>query len=125
MPTSDNLGEVWISCGCCPAFAGILRLDDADGTITLVRRSFTGTLTQPMSAAQARRLHDAMYTGTGAARAIHAVDPELAPFYCPVCDASFCGEHWTRWDVFDDDHPDWRDSIRGRCPHGHERMLED
>jgi hypothetical protein len=28
-----------------------------------------------------------------------------------------------RWSVFDDDG--WHDSIRGRCPHGHERMLED
>lgn len=25
----------------------------------------------------------------------------------------------------DEEMPDWHDSVRGRCPHGHERMLED
>jgi hypothetical protein len=58
------------------------------------------------------------------ARAVFSVDPELAPFYCPTCDACYCGDHWHRRDVFDDDAA-WRDSIRGRCPEGHERMLED
>jgi hypothetical protein len=45
------------------------------------------------------------------------------PFFCPVCDKCYCGTHWKRWDVFDDDG--WHDSIRGACPEGHERMLED
>ena len=38
---------------------------------------------------------------------------------------SYCGAHWARWDVFDQGDPAHHDSIRGRCPVGHERMLED
>jgi len=47
---------------------------------------------------------------------------ELAPFYCPACDRSYCGEHWNATDVFEDGV---HDSIRGTCPEGHERLLED
>ena len=89
----------------------------------LRRSTFTGVLTQPMSAAALAAVR--LMIDAGDAGALHAFDPELAPFWCPECDASFCGEHWARWDVFDDDDPSFHDSIRGRCPHGHERMLED
>ena len=53
--------------------------------------------------------------------ALYAVDVELAPFWCPRCEASYDGASWPRWSVFHDDV--WHDSCRGRCPHGHERML--
>ncbi len=56
---------------------------------------------------------------------IFAFELELTPFYCPTCDASYCSDHWDWWDVWDDEWVAWRDSVRGRCPHGHERMLED
>jgi hypothetical protein len=38
--------------------------------------------------------------------ALHAIDPSLAPAYCPDCPASYCGEHWTG----------------GRCPLGHTKV---
>lgn len=56
---------------------------------------------------------------------LFALEPEYAPFYCPPSNASYCADRWDRWDVFDDEMPDWHDSIRGRCPRGHERMLDD
>ena len=56
---------------------------------------------------------------------LFALDFELTPFYCPDCGASYCSAHWDWWDVWDDELPGWRDSVRGRCPLGHERMLED
>lgn len=59
------------------------------------------------------------------AAALFAHDPEITPFWCPDCSASHCAGHWTRWDVFDADDPTVHDAIRGRCPRGHERMLED
>jgi hypothetical protein len=89
---------------------------------TLRSESFTGVLTAPLSLEAAARLEVALGLGDGA---VFDLDPEYAPFYCPACKASYCGEHWDRFDVFDDDFPTWHDSIRGRCPHGHERMLED
>jgi hypothetical protein len=89
----------------------------------LRRESFTSALSQRVTAETFLQLRAALDAGD--ARGIFELDPEFTPFYCPACDASYCAEHWDRWDVFDEDLPDWHDSIRGRCPYGHERMLED
>ena len=101
------------ACSICGLQAGSIELRDDE----LRRETFTGVLTQRASAGVRERLGDPA--------ALHALDPELVPFYCPACGACYCGDHWVRWDVFDDDFPGWRDSIRGRCPRGHERLLED
>ena len=87
------------------------------------RTSFTGVLTQTMNAEGIDLLKTLLTAGD--AGAVHSFDFELAPFWCPSCAASYCGDHWVRWDVFDDEEPSLHDSIRGRCPSGHERMLED
>jgi len=60
--------------------------------------------------------------GAGDARALHAIDVEIVPFWCAHCDASYCARHWTTWDIIDEGFFDER---RGRCPKGHERMLLD
>lgn len=108
-------------CSICRAVAAEFFIDGRGDEAQLWRESFTGTLSQPMAAAALERLRAAL--DEGSARRVYDVDHDLAPFYCPQCDASFCGDHWHRWDVFDDDG--FHDSIRGRCPLGHERMLED
>ena len=79
------------------------------------RETFTGTLTQAETPAVRAAIADAA--------ALHALDPELAPFYCPDCRRTYCGAHWVTEDVFEDDY--FHDSIRGTCPEGHARMLED
>ena len=56
-------------------------------------------------------------------RALFALNLEYTPFYCPRCDASFCRKHWRIWQVFEEDGR--VDCIRGTCPNGHTRMLED
>ena len=99
------------ACSVCGAAAGSIEV----GATELRRESFTSVLTQRLDARAA--------AAAGDAAALFALDPELAPFYCPECRAVYCGDHWERWDVFDDDG--WHDSIRGRCPRGHERLLED
>jgi hypothetical protein len=58
----------------------------------------------------------------GDAAALFAVDSELAPFWCPACGASYCREHYRSFDVYDEG---FFDCIRGVCPKGHERTLED
>lgn len=60
--------------------------------------------------------------GAGDARALHAIDVELVPFWCPRCRASYCGRHWETWELYDDG---FFDEKRGRCPRGHERKLID
>lgn len=91
------------------------------GSITIAggelrRVSFTGVLTQ----ASSPTIEAALLAGD--VGALHALDPELVPSWCPECGASYCGSHWIRWDEFDGD---LHEAIRGRCPVGHERMLED
>lgn len=109
------------ACRVCGRDVGWIEVDRASGVPEVVRVTFTGRLTQPAPEAVADRLAAAVQAVDAAA--VHAIDPELAPFYCPQCDASYCGEHMQHWDVFDDEG--FHDSIRGRCPEGHERMLED
>lgn len=105
------------TCAICGLTATVLDLD-AEG---LRRESFTGTLAQPLPRGPGPALRAAVAAGD--ARALHAVDPELVPCFCPECGQSYCGEHWTTRDVFDDDG--FHDAIRGTCPEGHERLLED
>ena len=105
-------------CSLCERVAGTAWLEsDAKAA----RESFSGRMWMAITREQRRALKAALRASDPAG--LFAVDLELAPFWCPKCEASYCGEHWVRWSVFDDDG--WHDSIRGRCPHGHERMLED
>lgn len=111
------------ACTVCGGLAGSLTLEGGRDSAHVLRESFTSTLTRAVERDELVALRAAL--GADDAGALFALDLELAPFYCPACDATYCGEHWQRWDVFDDDEETWHDSIRGRCPHGHERMLED
>ena len=105
----------------CGQEAGVLRFEDEGTAAGVVRSSFTSQLTGRVEQRFVEAVRQAVLAAD--ARTLYSLDPEYVPFYCPTCDASFCGEHWLRWDVFDDDG--WHDSIRGRCPKDHERMLED
>ena len=120
---ADRAKAVTFACSLCGATAGSLRLTGRRGSAGVERSSFTSTLWLKVEPGQRRSLRAALRDAD--ARALYDVDLELAPFYCPGCDAVYCGEHWQRWDVFADDHPAWHECIRGRCPQGHERMLED
>lgn len=106
------------SCSLCPQHAGTIELVTTGGRVELQRRSFTSHLTAMPTAIDPIRTAIA----TDDARVLHAIDPEYTPFYCPTCDSSYCADHWKTRDVFDNG---WHDSIRGTCPHGHERLLED
>jgi hypothetical protein len=97
-------------CALCSKKAATLTCKDGE----LRRETFTGTLTQPES--------EAIRFAIGNAAVLYALDPELAPFYCVDCHRTYCGDHWRREDVFDGD---FHDCIRGTCPVGHTRMLED
>jgi hypothetical protein len=115
--------EATFTCSLCGATAGSLEVRGSATDAELRRETFTGVLTQRLSAGASGLLREALTEGD--AGRVFALDPEFAPFYCPQCEDSYCARHWERWDVFDDDLPAWHDSIRGRCPQGHERMLED
>lgn len=56
---------------------------------------------------------------------LYQLNPLWAPFYCPSCGKSYCDNHWTKRTVFDDDSPGYYDCTYGRCPQGHERIIDD
>jgi hypothetical protein len=57
--------------------------------------------------------------------ALWKIHPLWAPFYCSDCGKSYCQAHWTTQTHFDDDYRGWYDYTSGRCPEGHERILDD
>jgi hypothetical protein len=108
-------------CSVCARLAGTVQLRDDDGQAWVRRASFTSVLSRGLSRSDAQALRAALDALD--ALALYRLDRELAPFYCPECAVSYCDRHWERWNVFDDDG--WHVSIRGRCPNGHTRTLED
>ncbi len=62
---------------------------------------------------------------SGDVAALMNIDPEIVPFYCRDCEASYCETHWTTWPVFDPEWRSWFEELRGICPLGHERCIHD
>jgi hypothetical protein len=116
-PQTQAAAHAW-ACEVCGGPAGSITLEE-HGAVR--REAFSSVLTATLSPGVLTQLRAAL---TDAA-AVYQLDPELAPWWCPACRRSYCGDHWQRWDVFDEQDPSWHDSIRGRCPEGRERMLED
>ena len=52
-------------------------------------------------------------------------EAEGTAYFCCECERWYPDAEWEKILVWDDDMPNWLDSVRGRCPAGHERMLED
>ena len=117
------IAEARFLCAECRQQAGHVQLFGTPLSPQVRRESFTGALDAVVPPEEFSALRSAIVQCD--ARMLHSLDAEYAPFFCPQCDAVYCGAHWRRWDVFDRDDPAWHDSIRGLCPQGHERMLED
>jgi hypothetical protein len=115
--------EARFACTVCGAEAGVIRVHEQGGRTEIRRESWPGVLIVPRTRDAVVPLEAALAARD--VRAVFELDFELTPFYCPTCDAVYCAEHWDWRDVWDDEWTSWRDSVRGRCPNGHERMLED
>ena len=50
------------------------------------------------------------------------IDWELASFYCPDCAQNYCRADWRTHVQFDEGSCD---CTMGRCPRGHEHMIDD
>ena len=53
---------------------------------------------------------------------LRRIDWELAPFYCPDCAQNYCRADWRTYVLFDEG---FYDCTMGRCPCGHEHMIDD
>jgi hypothetical protein len=60
--------------------------------------------------------------GSGDPVALFSANQEYAPFWCPTCAASYCGDCWWITEEMDEGFYDY---TSGRCPAGHERILDD
>ena len=123
MPDNNKpiAAEATFRCAECGKPAGQIWLFGEPSSSEIKRVSFTSTLITGIAADQFEQFRHAIDKRN--ARVLHSLDKEVACFFCPQCNMSYCGEHWLTRDVFDDDG--FHDSIRGTCPKGHERMLED
>jgi hypothetical protein len=54
--------------------------------------------------------------------ALREIDWEVAPFYCPDCGLNYCRADWRTCVLFDEG---FYDGTMGRCPRGHEHMIDD
>ncbi|KZS76133.1 hypothetical protein A4G26_22120 [Mycobacterium kansasii] len=103
-----------------PALEALAELDALvrpQGQARVVVETFFGVASQPLSADRADAVAEAI---AGAdASALYRVGYAYAPFHCPDCAASYCGEHWN-WREFDDDP---FSGIEGDCPRGRFHVL--
>lgn len=83
----------------------------------LLVETFFGVGTHPISAESAEWITYAIADADGAA--LYRMSYAYAPFHCPECVASYCGEHWN-WREFDSGP---FEGIEGTCPHGHFHVL--
>ena len=112
------------ACASCDNEAGRIALFERGDGGEIARNSFMGLLTFPVGAEDFERIRRIIHAGD--IQAVHEFQTEVSIFYCSGCGTCYCGEHWAWWSTFDDEEGfDWHDSIRGLCPRGHRRMLQD
>lgn len=121
---SEIFAEGGFRCSLCDQEAGHFYFIRKGDEFSYQRESFTGGYIIPRAGEELTR-YLAQLVKAGDIQGIFKADFELVPFYCPKCDACYCGDHYLRWDEFDEQEPFFHDCIRGRCPFGHVRMLED
>lgn len=113
------------TCSVCGAVAGTFEADEAG---VIVIDGFLGRVTQYLDRASTHVWHSLADLDTkDRCKLLHAINSEWAPWYCPVCDATYCRDHWRMQLEFEDEEglPGWYDLTRGTCPRGHERVLDD
>ncbi|MGI6253461.1 MAG: hypothetical protein ACOYJV_08500 [Aminivibrio sp.] len=121
---SEIFAEGGFRCSLCDQEAGHFYFIRNGDEFSYHRKSFTGGYIIPRAGEGATR-YLTQLVKAGDIQGIFKADFELVPFYCPKCDACYCGDHYLSWRVFEDQEPFLHDFIRGRCPFGHVRMLED
>ncbi|WP_139829823.1 hypothetical protein [Mycobacterium gastri] len=105
---------------CRPALEALAELDALvrpQEQARVVVQTFFGVASQPVSADRVDVVAQAIADTD--ASALYRIGYSYAPFHCPDCAASYCGDHWD-WREFDDDP---FSGIEGDCPRGHFHVL--
>ena len=120
----------------CGELAGIVRVARAGTTVDmgpplgrqaedrdgLVVDYFLGTAWLAAGRAALDAVQAVIDAGTIDPVALCEVNPDLVPFYCPDCRLNYCSRDWDTYVLIDEGI---YEGTMGRCPHGHEHMVDD
>jgi hypothetical protein len=87
------------------------------GAAAVVVESFCGVDHLPVPTERLVTVSDAV--GKSDASALRGIGFSYAPFHCPDCMSSYCGEHWSARRFVDGDIT----GVEGTCPQGHFHVL--
>ena len=131
-----SAGAASFRCAVCGEMAAVVKAVPAGGTADmgppLGRQSqdrdgivvdyFGGTAWKAAEAPSYQAVREILSGQAPDPAALRRIDPELAPFYCPDCAQNYCRADWRTRVLFDDG---FYDCTMGRCPNGHEHMIDD
>jgi len=128
-------GGAQFTCAICGQLAGVIRLAPAGTPVDMGEPMGTDTRQQdgasirwlgvvwkeigPDAWARASQVLATTHPDPGA---LHAIDWELAPFWCRQCQQCYCRDHWLPIVILDEG---FYDCTEGLCPAGHRQMLDD
>jgi len=118
---TNLVAEAKFACKLCRKEAGVVELIGKPTAALIHRDSFVSTsdyVVKVQQYEQAREALDKRDIGH-----LYRINREIASFFCPKCNACYCGDRWDWWPEFEEDG--WYDCTNGRRPAGHTRTLED
>jgi hypothetical protein len=134
--TSGGQARASFRCAECGGIAAVLTAVAAGGTVDMgpplgatrqrsdgiVVGCFGGTAWKRADPRQYQAVRGILAGAAPDPAAVRRIDRDLVPFYCPDCAQNYCRAHW-RARVQSGDG--FYDCTIGRCPHGHEHMIDD
>jgi hypothetical protein len=123
-------------CAACGEMAGVVKVARAGTTVdmgppfgpesydrdAIVVDYFFGTASRFADAATLDAVQEVVSSQAPDPMALRRIDWELAPFYCPDCDVSYCRADWETFPIFDEG---FYDCTIGICPNGHRHTVDD
>jgi hypothetical protein len=129
-------GAASFRCAQCGEVAGVVRVARAGTTVDmgppfgretsahdgLVVDYFMGTACLTADSGALDAVQAVIDSGNVDPVTLRGVNWDLTPFYCPDCELNYCRRDWHTWVLVDDG---FYDCTMGRCPNGHEHMVDD
>jgi predicted RNA-binding Zn-ribbon protein involved in translation (DUF1610 family) len=129
-------GTVSFRCASCGEIAAVVRAVPAGGQVDMgpplglqpqdrdgiVVDYFGGTTWKHADAPVYQAVRQILSGDAPDPAALRRISWELAPFYCPDCGQNYCRADWRSAVLLDGGH---YDCTMGRCPRGHEHMIDD
>lgn len=123
-------------CAACGEMAGVVKVARAGASVdmgpSLGRQTydrdavivdyFLGTAGIFADAPTLNAVEEIVSGGAPDPVALRQIDWELAPFYCTDCGLNYCRADWRIYVLVDEG---FYDCTMGRCPNGHEHMVDD